>query len=130
MTVPSAVTSPTVAWYSVSTAVPRGTLLKRFLMSSALASASPTSKRAVVLSLEPTKLPAVALTMIGSPSLNMALSGTLDMNISPPSSSRLYFSYPKLSSSRTPLEYTLESDLLEKMLWRVFPMFLVRSDRC
>ena len=93
LTVPSSVTSPTVAWYSVSTVVPLGTLLKRLLTSSAFAWASPTSMRAEVLSAEPTKLPPVALTMIGSPSLKRAFSGTLEMKISP-SSSMLYFSYP------------------------------------
>ena len=91
MTVPSSVTSPTVAWYSVSTAVPLGTLLKRLLKSSALACASPTSKWTEVLSEEPTKLPPVALTRMGSPSLKSAFSGTLEMKISP-SSSMLYFS--------------------------------------
>ena len=90
-TVPSAVISPTVAWYSFSTVVPLGTLLNRFLMSSALASASPTSNFTEVLSVPPTKPPPVALTYMGSPSLKKALSGTLEMKISL-SSSMLYFS--------------------------------------
>ena len=41
----------------------------------------------------------------------------------------LYFSYPKSSSSRTPLEYTLESDFWVNMFWSVAPMFFVMSER-
>ncbi len=87
---PSSLILPMVARYSVSTDDPRLTLLNRLLKSSATGAEA--SMLATVCSgADPTNLPSVARMIWGSPSLNIAFSGTLEMKISL-SSSMLYFS--------------------------------------